>query len=236
MTEPVLFLPDMMCDARVFGPQIADLSRDYAVMTAPVTHGERVEEIASGLLDVAPMRFALAGLGMGGMVAMELYRRAPERVTRLALMDTSPLAEPPQLAAQRDPLVIRARSGRLRDVVERDLVPQYLVPGPHHDEIAALVVDMALGLGTEVFARQTRALQRRRDQQSTLRRINVPTVVLCGAEDVICPIKRHSFMAEMIPKAHLCIIEEAGHLPTLEQPADVIRALRDWLSKPLLLR
>ncbi|MBV6638915.1 MAG: alpha/beta hydrolase, partial [Mameliella sp.] len=107
MTEPVVFLPGMMCDARLFGPQITDLSRDHAVMTVPITQGERIEEIASSVLDVAPMRFALAGLSMGGMVAMELYRRAPDRVTRLALMDTSPLPEPPQMAALRDPQIIR---------------------------------------------------------------------------------------------------------------------------------
>ncbi|MBW4983077.1 alpha/beta hydrolase [Mameliella sp. CS4] len=236
MTEPVVFLPGMMCDARLFGPQIADLSRDHAVMTVPITQGERIEEIASGVLDVAPTRFALAGFSMGGMVAMELYRRAPDRVTRLALMDTSPLPEPPQMAAMRDPQIIRARSGTLREVMANDLLPQYLAHGPHNGEIGALVMDMALGLGVEVFVRQSRAMQRRRDQQGTLRRINVPTLVLCGAEDSICPIKRHTFMAEMIPKAELRVIEDAAHLPTLEQPEEVTRALRDWLAKPLLLR
>ena len=100
MAEPLVLLPDLMCDARLFGPQIADLSRDMAVMVAPLGGGERVEEVASGLLDVLPRRFALAGLGLGGVVAMELQRRAPDRVARMMLMNTSPLAETPQRAAE----------------------------------------------------------------------------------------------------------------------------------------
>src|SRR6056297_121788 len=189
MPEPVVFLPGLMCDARLFGPQIADLSRDHAVMTAPITGGERIEEIASTVLDMMPRRCALAGLSMGGSVAMEIYRRAPDRVTRLALMDTNPLAETPPVAAQREPQILRARAGRLDDVMSEELKPNYLAAGPHRGEILALVMDMARGLGVEVFVRQSRALQRRRDQQATLRRIDVPTLVLCGAEDTLCPIK-----------------------------------------------
>ncbi len=236
MPEPVVFLPGLMCDARLFGPQIADLSRDHAVMTAPITGGERIEEIASTVLDMMPRRCALAGLSMGGIVAMEIYRRAPDRVTRLALMDTNPLAETPPVAAQREPQILRARAGRLDDVMSEELKPNYLAAGPHRGEILALVMDMARGLGVEVFVRQSRALQRRRDQQATLRRIDVPTLVLCGAEDTLCPIKRHVFMAEMIPRADLRVIEGAGHLPTLERPEETTRALRDWLSAPLMLR
>lgn len=236
MTETVVFLPGLMCDARLFGPQIADLSRDHAVMVAPITQGERIEEIASALLDLAPSRFALAGQGMGGIVAMELYRRAPERVTRLALMDTTPLPETSQIAAMRDPQIIRARSGRLEEVLAEELRLNDLAPGPHQRDVRALVLDMARGLGAEVFARQSRAMQRRRDQQGTLRRINVPTLVLCGAEDARYPIKRHSFMAEMIPKADLRVVDGAGHMPTLDQPEAVTQALRDWLAQPLLLR
>jgi pimeloyl-ACP methyl ester carboxylesterase len=88
--DPVVFLPGMMCDARLFTQQLTDLSRNTAVTVAPITGGDRVEEIASGLLDVLPRRFALAGLSMGGIVAMENLRRAPDRVSRIALMDTNP--------------------------------------------------------------------------------------------------------------------------------------------------
>lgn len=230
MAEPVVLLPGMMCDARLFAPQLADLSRERAVMVAPITQGERIEEIASGLLDVLPDRFALAGLSMGGIVAMEVLRRAPGRVTRLALMDTNPLAETPQSAAQYEPLIIGAKAGRLDEMITQMIRPDFLAPGPGRAEVLALVRQMAADLGPEVFVRQVRALQRRRDNQAALRRCKVPALVLCGAHDGLTPVKRHRFMAELIPQASLCILEGAGHLPTLEAPGEVCRALREWLA------
>ncbi|MCT4556331.1 MAG: alpha/beta hydrolase [Pelagimonas sp.] len=236
MGEVVVFLPGMMADARAFGPQIADLSRDFPVLCAPPTQGERIEEIASGLLDVLPKRCALVGHGMGGMVALELVRRAPDRVTRLALMDTSPLADTPQQAAERDPRIIRARTGRLHEVLAEELSAEDLAPSPYRDEILALVQDMGAVLGAETYIRQSRAMMRRRDQQGTLRRLTQPVLVLCGAEDRQFPAKRHAFMAELIPGADLRVIEGAGHLPALEQPEAVCDALRAWLGAPFVLR
>ncbi|MGB7240992.1 MAG: alpha/beta fold hydrolase [Sulfitobacter sp.] len=231
MREPLVFLPGMMCDARLFGPQIAELSADTAVMVAPVTQGERIEQIASGLLDILPKRFALAGLSMGGIVAMEILRRAPGRITRLALMDTNPLAEVPQVAAAREPLIVKVKAGRLAEVMREELKPNYIGSGPYRSEVLEVVMDMALALGGDVFVRQSRALQRRRDQQAILAKCSVPTLILCGAEDTLCPVKRHVFMAELIPNARLKVIENAGHLPTLEQPVETTDALRKWLRQ-----
>lgn len=236
MAEPIVFLPGMMCDARLFGPQLAELSADRAVMCAPVHQGERIEEIASGLLAQLPMKFALAGLSMGGIVAMEILRRAPERVTRIALMDTNPLPETPQVAAGREAQIIGARSGRMMEVMRDEMKPNYLAPGPQRVEVLNLVMDMADFLGPEAFVRQSRALQRRRDQQSTLRKCRVPALVMCGEYDALCPVKRHVFMAELIPYAELKVISGAGHLPTLEQPDATTAALRDWLAQPLVLQ
>ena len=236
MAEPLVFLPGMMCDARLFGPQIAALSADTAVMVAPITHGERVEEIASNLLNQLPHRFALAGLSMGGIVAMELLRRAPERVSRIALMDTNPLAETPQVAAAREPQIVAARAGRMLDVMRDEMKPNYLAPGPARTDVLNLVMDMAETLGPDVFVRQSRALQRRPDQQSTLRKCRLPALVLCGAHDALCPVKRHSFMAELLADAELVVLEEAGHLPPLEQPNATTEALRLWMKRPYRLK
>ena len=236
MKEPLVLLPEMMCDARLFGPQIAELSSDTAIMVAPVTMGERIEEIASSLLDILPKRFALAGLSMGGVVAMEILRRAPDRVSRIALMDTHPLAETPVIAANREPQIVKVRSGRLTEVMREEVNPANLAPGPYRNEVLGLMMEMAETLGPEVFIRQSRALQRRKDQQATLRRCKVPALVLCGAYDTLHPVKRHEFMAELIPYAQLRVLENSGHLPTLEQPDETTAALREWLSQPYVLQ
>jgi pimeloyl-ACP methyl ester carboxylesterase len=230
MADPLVLLPGLMSDARVFWPQIAELSAKTAVTVAPITQGERIEEIASGLLD---QRFALAGLGLGGAVALEILRRAPDRLTRLALIDASPLAETPQSAAAREMLIVKVKSGRLADAMREELNPVWLAPGPDRAAILEIALDMADTLGPEVYVRQARALQRARDQQAVLRKCKVPTLVMCGEVGRLNPVKRHSFMAELLPYAILRVIEGAGHLPTLEQPEATTAAIKEWLKMPL---
>ena len=229
-SEPIVFLPGMMCDARLFAPQIDGLSHQCAVMVAPTHLGERVEEIASSILDMAPHKFALCGLSMGGIVALEVVRRAPNRVKRLCLMDTNPTCETPERAAKREPQIIAARTGRLEHIMREEIALNYLTETQHKEHIFELLIYMAVSLGSEAFVRQSRALQKRRDQQSFLSRIKCPTLILCGEKDQICLPKQHEFMAELIEGATLAVIKNAGHLPTLEQPDTTNEALRAWLE------
>ena len=229
-SEPIVFLPGMMCDARLFAPQIDGLSHQCAVMVAPTHLGERVEQIASSILDMAPHRFALCGLSMGGIVALEITRRAPDRVKRICLMDTNPMCETPERAAEREPQIIAARTGRLEQIMREEITLNYLTETLHKEHIFELLIDMGMSLGSEAFVRQSRALQKRRDQQSFLSKIKCPTLLLCGEQDQICLPKRHKFMAELIEGAKLTIIKNAGHLPTLEQPEATNEALRAWLA------
>ena len=229
--DPLVLLPGMMCDARVYQQQIMALSAHVPVTVAPLIGGERVEDIASHLLRQLPARFALAGLSMGGIVAMEILRRAPERVSKLCLISTSPLPDTPAQAATREPLIISARTGRLEDVLRKSMLPEYLAPGPQRIELLNFMQQMGMELGHALFVDQTRALQRRRDQQGTLRKCNVPTLILCGEYDQLTPVKRHEFMAELIPTATLEVITAAGHLPTVERPDVVNRVLVEWLSE-----
>ncbi|GAA6179138.1 alpha/beta fold hydrolase [Shimia sp. NS0008-38b] len=236
MQEPIVLLPGMMCDARLYAHQVTELSKDGAVMVAPITQGDSISAIAAAIAPSLPEKFALAGLSMGGVVAMELLRRIPERITRVALMDTNPLAETPASAAAYEPMIIGARSGRL-DVVMADFIkPEYLAPGVQRGEVLNLVQDMGRSLGADVFERQARALQRRPDQQGVLRRCKCPALVMCGEHDGLTPVKRHSFMAELIPYAKLEVIEKAGHLPVLERPEATTQALRRWMTQPLVLK
>lgn len=232
MIEPLVLLPGLMCDSRVFAPQIAHFSRQRAVTVAPVSLGERIEEIASGLLDQLPHRFALAGLNMGGAVALELVRRAPDRISRLCLMATDAQADTPQIAATREEHMVGAKAGRLEEVMRKIIGSDTLAPGPRRVPILNDVITMALDQGPDVFDRQMRALQRRADQQGALRTIKCPTPVLCGARDLLSPVRKHAFMAELIPDAELKVVEDAGHLPTLETPQVVNEALENWLSTP----
>ncbi len=235
IVEPLVLLPGLMCDARLFEQQIQHLSRKRAVTIAPVCHGDRIEEIASGLLDQLPHRFALAGHGLGGMVAIELIRRAPDRINRLCLMATDAQSDTPHIAAGREELIIGAASGRLDDVMPKAVGSDTLAPGPRRIPILNDMMKMARDLGPDIFVRQMRVLQRRPDQQATLRRITVPTLILCGAHDTLTPARKHAFMADLIPMSELRVIEKAGHLPPLEAPEAVSTAIEEWLNLPVRL-
>ena len=236
MTEPLLLIPGMMCDSRLYQRQIEHFSLERNVTIASMGKGERIEEIASDILMQAPVKFAMAGLSMGGIIAMEILRRAPERVTRICLMDTNPLAETPQSAAAYEPMIVGIKSGRMMDVLRGFLKPEFLAPGPGRMNVLNKSLEMAESLGPEAFLRQIKALQRRRDQQAVLRKCRVPALVMCGAHDGLTPPKRHEFMAELIPYAQLQIIEDAGHIPTLETPEVVNALLTNWLAQPYVLR
>ncbi len=233
MTDPLVLIPGMMADARGFLPQIVELSWETSIHVAPPLHGDSVEVMAQGVLDGAPKSFALCGHGLGGIVALEILRRAPDRVTRLALMDTSCQSELPQLAATRESRIVAARAGRLEQAMQDELKREHLAPGAAGDGIFEVMHEMALELGADVFLRQSRALQKRPDQQATLRKARTPTLILCGEDDTLFPVRRHEFMAHLMPMAKLEIVAGAGHLPALENPNAVSAILRNWLSWPV---
>lgn len=227
---PLVLIPGMMCDARLFGPQIDRLSSTRPILLAPINDHDTVAALASDILSWAPERIALAGLSMGGIVAMEMLRQAPARVERIALLDTNPLPELDEVRVRREPQISKVMDGQLRAVMRDEMKPNYLTDGPRRGEILDLCMTMAEALGPDVFVRQSRALQTRPDQQDTLRGFGGPSLVLCGREDTLCPVHRHELMAELLPNATLQIVEGAGHLPTLEQPEITTAALARWLE------
>lgn len=230
MKLPLVLLPGMMCDARLFAPQIAAFQAGREVIVPALTGAETIGGLADAVLAKTPQHFALAGLSMGGIVAMEVAARAPERVARLALIDTNPLAETPDRQAARMPQIERVRAGGLRAVMRDEMKPNYLVDGPRRAEILALCMAMAEDLGPAVFEAQSFALRDRPDQAEALRRLDMPTLVLCGRHDALCPVARHELIHELIRGSRLVIIDEAGHLPTLEQPETTTAAMARWLE------
>ncbi|WP_282078579.1 alpha/beta fold hydrolase [Epibacterium ulvae] len=227
---PLLLLPGMMCDARLFSPQIASLSGRVPLVSYPLAGRDSVAGLAAQILATAPPQFALAGLSMGGIVAMEILRQAPERVEKLALLDTNSLAEEEEIKARRDPQMQAARNGDLRRVMRDEMKPNYLADGPNMGSILDLCMAMAMDLGPKVFLSQSIALRDRPDQCDTLRAFERPALVLCGRDDTLCPIERHHLMHDLLPNSTLNIIDGAGHLPTLEQPEQTTAALLRWLE------
>ncbi|MEM7566618.1 MAG: alpha/beta fold hydrolase [Pseudomonadota bacterium] len=226
MSAPILLLPGMMCDARLYAHQTAALA---SAIAWPAPREETISDMAEALLAEAPERFALAGLSMGGILAMEVIARAPERVTRLALLDTNHLAEVPERRVARAPQIAAVMEGRLEAVMVEEMKPAYLAPDhPETSAILRLVRDMALDLGPEVFRAQSLALRDRPDQTETLRGVAVPTLILVGAHDRLCPVSRHEAMRDLVPGARLRVLPDAGHLTPLEAPDAVTEALRDW--------
>jgi pimeloyl-ACP methyl ester carboxylesterase len=230
MMEPLILLPGMMCDARLFASQIEEFSADYSVMIPTLTGQSTFAELSENILAHAPPRFALAGLSMGGIVAMEIVRQAPERVSRLALMDTNPLAEPATRTIERDAQIERVRNKGLNLVMRDEMLPNYLADGLKNDYLLNLCMEMAEALGANVFTKQSRALQQRRDQCDTLRGIDMPTLILCGEHDALCPLERHAMMCDLISGARLAVIAGAGHLPVLEQPERTNKEIKLWLN------
>ncbi len=227
---PLMLLPGMMCDARLFTPQIDALSGKYPILTAPIGGQGTMQGLAAEVLAYAPERFAMAGLSMGGIVAMEILRQAPDRVAGLALMDTNPFAELDEVKARRGPQINAVELGNLRKVMAEEMKPNYLTDGPHRAAILDLCMDMAMDLGSDVFINQSKALRDRPDQSNTLREFTGAALVLCGRDDTLCPVVRHELMHGMMPQSGLEIIENAGHLPTLEQPQQTTAALIRWLE------
>lgn len=226
---PLVLIPGMMCDARMWGGLPAALHPRTVIHALP-TGADTMADLARDVLRLAPPRFALAGLSMGGIVAMEVLAQAPDRVERLALLDTNPRAEAPEVQARRGPQIERALAGGLRAVIRDEMKPNYLADGPDRQSILDLCMDMALALGSRVFARQSRALRARPDQTATLAAYPGPALVLMGAEDRLCPRDRHDQMHALMPQSRLVVIKGAGHLPTLERPKETTAALRRWLE------
>ena len=231
MTLPLVLLPGMMCDARLYTPQIAALSAERPIILPLITQFETMDDLAADVLRIAPAEFALAGLSMGGIVAMEILRQAPGRVRKIALLDTNHLSELDEVKARRIPQIERVRNGELAAIMRDEMKPNYLSDGPKKSTILDLCMTMALDLGPDVFIRQSKALATRSDQSKVLTNTAVPALVICGRQDMLCPVERHKQMAGLLPNATLQIIENAGHMPPLEQPDEINIALKRWLKR-----
>jgi pimeloyl-ACP methyl ester carboxylesterase len=228
--KPLLLLPGLLCDRRLYAPQIAALS-DIAEISVPdLTRDESFSSMARRILADAPPSFAVAGLSMGGYVAQEIMRQAPERVSRLALLDTSARGDTPEQAQRRRDFIALSQKGQFHGVTPQ-LLPNLIHPDRMNDKaLTDTIYAMAESVGAEGFRHQEIAILGREDGRQDLARIMVPTLVLCGRDDRLTPPKLAEEMSVLIPQSKLVIIEWCGHLSTLERPEQVNDALREWLT------
>jgi len=227
---PLVLLPGLLCDAALWAPQVAALSDIADPWVADLSRDDSLAAMARRVLSEAPAHFALAGLSMGGYLAQEIMRQSPKRVTRLALLDTSARADTPERAAQRRGFIELAQKGQFRGITPR-MLPVYLHPDHLRDEaITGAVLAMAERIGKDGYLRQQQAIMNRPDGREDLKRIGVPTLVLCGRDDQATPYELNAEIASLIPGASFVAIERCGHISTLERPAEVNAAMRRWLT------
>ncbi|EIL98763.1 alpha/beta hydrolase [Rhodanobacter thiooxydans] len=227
--QPLWLLPGFLCDEDLWRDQLTGLADLAECTVADLGHADSIAALARQVLDAAPPRFALAGFSFGGYVAQEIARHAPQRIARLALLDTSFRADTPERLAQR---LAANRTvslpGKFRGMTEQ-LLPSFVAPPRLHDATLAQRINaMTLRQGREVFIRQN--AMRREDGEAALRGLACPVLVLCGRLDALTPPALHEAMAALMPQARLVVVENSGHMSPMEQPAAVTRAMRDWLT------
>ncbi len=233
MIDPLpqlLLLPGLLNDAELWRDQISGLADVARCHVADLTRGESLRELAEQVLETAEPTFALAGFSMGGYVAQEIARIAPERIERLALIDTAIRIDTPERAAQRKATNAAAgREGAFLGIADR-LMASYVDPSRLDDkDLTGRIQAMTQRLGREVFLRQN-ALPRE-DGAAALRALRCPIVIICGEHDAITPLAGQHEMARAIGCSHMVLIPNAGHMTPMEAPDAVNAALRRWLAR-----
>ena len=226
---PLVLIPGLAASARLYTAQIPQLWCEGPVMIADHTRDDSMGAIARHILERAPRTFALGGLSMGGYISFEMLRQAPERVARLALLDTSAAPDTAEQSAARRSQMALVAQGRFAEVLDT-LFPRLVQRARREDRALREVFDlMSQEVGPEAFLRQQTANIGRPDSRPLLASIRCPTLVLVGDGDELTPPERAAEMAHAIAGARLVSVAQCGHLSTLERPEEVTRALLEWL-------
>lgn len=235
ITTAVL-LPGNMCDARLWSGggsavEAALAARGFSVAYADTSGAATIAGMAIDVLGRVSGRVLPVGFSMGGIVALEVARQAPERIAGLVLIDTNAGADLPERAAVRPMQQARVRAGALPTIVADELKPAYLAAANRDDTaLKDLLFDMAMRLGDDVFCAQSEALRTRADLGPVLDAFAGPVLFAVGAEDALCPPDWHAAMAARCANATLRVIDGAGHMLPLEQPHALAAAIGQWLD------
>lgn len=227
----LVWLPGLLCDDTLF----EDINQALPSWVEPncptLASFPSMEKLAQKVLQDAPQEFVLGGLSMGGILAFEVYRQAPNRVKGLILMDTNAADEKPEVTQKRDSLVSRALNGEFECITPDTLMPVLIHPSRLQDKsLTERIERMAINVGLEAFEAHAQALATRPDARPLLTDIRVPTLVITGRQDLLCPIDNHLEMARHIHDVALHVIPECGHLSSMEQPERVGEVVCQWLK------
>jgi pimeloyl-ACP methyl ester carboxylesterase len=220
-----------LTDERLYAAQVAALETDYECAVFAFRDHDSLGGMAEELLAKTPARFTLIGLSLGGYVAFEIVRRQLQRLERLVLMDTRAIADDPARREGRHADIAKVREGGIEALIP-ELPARWLHPShAQRADLTELMAEMARSIGARGLFNQQAAMLARPDSRDDLARVRVPTLVMCGRNDPVTPVPDHEVIAAKIPGARLEIIEDCGHLSTIEQPESVNRVLIDWLRK-----
>jgi pimeloyl-ACP methyl ester carboxylesterase len=228
-SSPIVLVPGLFCTPRMYADQIPALWEFGPVTVADHRRHNSMTAIANSILASAPPKFALVGLSMGGYIAFEVLRQAPERVVRLALLDTTARPDAPEQTKVRNEQIELARSGAFGKIV-RAALPM-LLHRQTDESLRNAVIQMAEETGAETFIRQQQAIMGRADSRPLLASIRCPTLVVVGEQDRLIPPDRSQEIAAGIAGSRLVTIPECGHISTLEQPQATTAALVEWLAQ-----
>jgi pimeloyl-ACP methyl ester carboxylesterase len=229
LKQSLLLLPGLLCDEALWAKQRERLGGRCDPIVADLSRFDSIEAMADAALAMVEGTFSLAGLSMGGYVAMEIMRKAPQRVRRLALLDTSARADTPEQTQRRLEAISLTEQGKFSDVVEK-LLTMFVHPRRLTDAtLCESIRSMIYRVGKEAFRRQQKAIMGRIDSRKNLPHINCPALVLCGRQDSLTPLALHEEIAGLIPFSRLSIIDDCGHLSTMERPEAVSAAMEAWL-------
>ena len=227
----ILFIPGLLCTSAIFQSQFAAFEGVADCHVASTIEMESIEEMADAALAQMDGTFSVLGFSMGGYVALEVARRAPDRVEGLALVSTSARPDTPEKKQARAELVNLSKIGKFKGVTPR-LLPRFFSEASLQDETkTSIVLKMGADIGQENFMRQQQAIMSRRDQRPYLPSFDKPSVVICGTKDILTPPEDSQEMASLLPQADLLLLDEIAHMSTLEAPDDVNNALRQWHAR-----
>ena len=228
--SPLVLIPSQLCTHLAWQPQLDTFSNEFQISVADHRDHPTISAIAKSILDKRPGSFALAAHGMGGFIAMEIMRQAPQRVTKLALFDTLASADTPAQTERRNGYAQLVRDGLFDQVIEERIPILFSESSRRNRHLLEVARDMARATGAEGFLNQQAAIMGRIDSSQSLTDIKCPTLLAIGREDAITSLADAEMIAAHIPQARLEIVENSGHLIMLEQPERVSEIMKDWLS------